>query len=299
MHTPMATRPRGHDAGSNRPSLRLLAAVLLAAVFVQACGGGGGGRGELPGLLALVPADAEQVMVVDYPRMRRAAPQAARDDLEDVSDFGLDGFGVRAAELTTLAVATGDDWELLAVEGDIDFAHVRDRLDDRDYDDDEYRGVELWEGAVRHYEAVALLEGSRRMVLGGGEDVRSVLRMLDRGSESLLDDADGDLGRALGRAGEGWLSLAGAPCPSSGYDVRGCRAAGVSIRRGDEEYQVAQTIAVLFRDGRTAESEMGDLERQIEEDGSFEYEIDDVRLDGDFVIVTASADEDDLGGFPH
>ena len=286
---------RERGAGALVARLRLVAAVLLAAVFVQACDGGGGGSGELPGLLALVPADAEQVWVRDLDQLRERGPSGAlRDEYEDLSDFDLKEIGVVARELTTLVGASGDDWELLAVEGDVDVAHVRDRLDDGDYDDDEYRGVELWEGAAWRYEAVALLEGGRRMVLGDGETVRRVLRMLDRGSASLLDDQDGDLGRALRRAGGGWLSVAYAPCSLLGYDVRGCRAVGLSSRTGDDEHLVALTIAVLFRSERTAESEMDELARQVEEDSSFDFDIDDVRLDADFVIVTASADEDEL-----
>ena len=290
---PMTTRATGHDAGSQVPSLRFLAALLLAAAFVQACATGGGGSSELAGILALVPADSENVVVYDLDQIRsEEAPRALRDEVEDLSEYGLEEMGVLTDELTTLVVASGDDWHLLVVEGDIDFLHVRDQLEDGDYDDDQYRGSELWEGAAWRHESVALFEDRGRMVIGDAEAVKRVLRMLDSGSGSLLDDADSDLGRALKRAGEGWISSAQEEC--LGYEIRGCRAAGVSLRRGDSDYLVEITIAALFRNERTAESEMDELESQLEEDSSFEFDIDDVQLDGDFVIVTASADEDDL-----
>ena len=154
------------------------------------------------------------------------------------------------------------------------------------------RGFELWEGAAWPGESVALFEDQGRMVIGDVEAVKSLLRMLDSGSGSLLDDADSDLGRALKRAGAGWISSAQEQCLD--YEIRGCRAVGVSLRRGVADYVVDITIAALFRNERTAESELDELESQIEEDSSFEFDIDDVQLDGDFVIVTASADEDDL-----
>ena len=289
---PMTTRATGHDAGSHVPSLRFLAALLLTVAFVQACGTGGGGSAEVAGILALVPADSENVAVYDFEQTRKEeAPRALRDEFEDLSEYGLEEMGVVTDELTTRVVASGDDWHLLVVEGDIDFVHVRDQLDDDDYDDDQYRGFELWEGAAWR-ESVALLEDQGRMVIGDAKAVKRVLRMLDSGSGSLLDDADSDLGRALKRAGAGWISSAQEQCP--GYEIRGCRALGVSLRRGDDDYLVEIMIAVLFRNERTAESEMDELESQLEEDSSFEFDIDDVQLDGDFVIVTASADEDDL-----
>jgi len=249
--------------------------------------------------MALVPADSENVVVYDLEEIRgEEAPRALRDEVEDLSEYGLEEMGVLTDELTTLVLASGDDWQLLVVEGDVDFVHVRDQLEDDDYYDDQYRGFELWEGAawplepVAPFESVALFEDQGRMVIGDVEAVKSVLRMLDSGSGSLLDDADSDLGRALKRAGAGWISSAQEQCLD--YEIRGCRAAGVSFRRGDSDYLVEITIAALFRNERTAESEMDELENQIEEDRSFEFDIDDVQLDGDFVIVTASVDEDDL-----
>ena len=291
---PVQTRATGHDAGSHVRTLRFLVPLLLAAAFVQACGIGGGGSSELAGLLALIPAAAEDVTVYDFEQIRREeAPRALRDEVEFyVSEYGLEEMGVLTDELTTLVVAFGDGWYLLAVEGDIDPVHVTDRLEDSEYDYNQYRGFELWEGGAWPYESVALFEDRGRMVIGDTEAVKRVLRMLDRGSGSLLDDADSDLGRVLKRAGAGWISGAQEQCP--GYEVRGCRALGVSLRKGDDDYLVEITVAVLFRDERTAESEVDELESQIEEDSSFEFDIDDVQRDGDFVIVTGSGDKDDL-----
>ena len=291
---PVQTRTPAHDSASHVGTLRFLAALLLAAAFVQACGIGGGGSSELAGILALIPADSEDITVYDFEQMRREeAPGALWDEVEFyVGEYGLEEMGILADELTTLVVAFGDDWYLLAVEGDIDSVHITDRLEDGDYSYNQYRGFELWEGAAGPYESVALFEDRGRMVIGDTEAVKRVLRMLDRGSGSLLDDAASDLGRALKRAGAGWISGAQEQCP--GYEVRGCRALGVSLRKGDDDYLVEITVAVLFRNERTAESEVDDLESQIEEDNSFEFDIDDVRLDGDFVIVTGSGDKDDL-----
>lgn len=196
---PITARATGHSAGPHVPSLCLLAVLLLAVASAQGCGTGGGGRSELQGILTLVPADSESVSVYDFEEMRREEPpRTFRDAYEDLlGGTGLEELGVVIDELAQLVFASGDDWYLVLAGGDIDFVYVRDQLEDHDYDEDQYRGFELWEGAAWRGEAVAFLEDRGQVVTGDAEAVRSVLRMLDRGSDSLVDDPDSELGRAL------------------------------------------------------------------------------------------------------
>ncbi len=81
--------------------------------------------------------------------------------------------------------------------------------------------------------------------------------------------------------------------------MRGCQAVGASVSEGSESYLVETTLAYLFRDERTAESELDDLEDYLDDAFSRDVDIEEVKTDGVFVIVTVSVDEDDWSGvFP-
>lgn len=275
-------------------ALPLLAAVILAAVVGQACLGGGD---SVPsGILELVPEDSQVVRVLYIDQIISGeAPDWFADSIEDEWDDYLDDLGAFLDDLTTLTVAAGEDGLLVVLDGGIDFEQARDYLDDEDFDDDTYRGYELWEGWDGWYEAVSLLEGRGQIVTGSTEGIKGALRAIDEGSGSLLDDVDNDMGRALKKAGAGWLRYAEEGCLF--YDLRGCRAFAMSVRRGDEEDLVEIITAFLFRSDQTAESQMYDLEDQFVDGTSLgSYDIEDVRTDGEFVIMTIVGEEDDLTG---
>ena len=280
----------------------LLIASLIAAIAGQACGGDEGGALST-GSLGLVPDDFYGVTVVNVEQILRGdVPRQLEDQLEDQWEDELEQIGVSIDDLTTLVIAYGEDGRLIVLEGEIDFEDVRDELDDADYDDDRYQGFEVWEEGrqfvemdVVLVEMAALLEerGEERgqMVIGNAEAVEDALKTLNRGSGSLLDDAASDLGRVLGVAGEGWVVFGREGCDV--YEVRGCLASGTAFHRGDADYLVELTAAFLFRNERTAESEMEDLEDEIDDGLSRDFDIEEVRLEGEFVIMTISVDEDD------
>ena len=272
----------------------LIAAVAVVVVVVLIMRGG-----SLPGgPLGLVPDDASWVQVVDVERFLAGdAPDDSADDFEDEWEDRLDDIGVSLDDLDTLVQAYGDDGTVLVFGGDLDFEQIRDELDDARYDDDDYQGYEVWDDGNLWVEAAALLDGRGEMVVGSTDAVEGVLKALSRGSGSLLQDDDNDLRRALERAGQGWVVLALEGCQGAG--VRGCEAVGAAVSEGSESYLVETTFAYLFRNERTAESELEDLEDYLDDEFSRDVDIEEVKTDGVFVIVTVSVDEDDWSGvFP-
>ena len=270
----------------------LIAAVVVAVVLIVR-------GGSLPGgPFGLVPDDASWVHVVDVERFLDGdAPDDAADDFEDEWEDRLDDIGVSLDDLDTLVQAQGDDGTVLVFGGDLDFEQIRDELDDARYDDDDYQGYEVWDDGDLWVEAAALLDGRGEVVVGSTDAVEGVLKALSRGSGSLLQDDDNDLRRALERAGQGWVVFALEGCQGAG--VRGCEAVGASVSEGSESYLVETTFAYLFRNERTAESELEDLEDYLDDEFSRDVEIEEVKTDGKFVIVTVSVDEDDWSGvFP-
>ena len=273
----------------------LIAAVAVVVVVVLIMRGGG----SLPsGPLGLVPDDASWLRVVDVERFLAGdAPDDSADDFGDEWEDRLDDIGVSLDDLDTLVQAQGDDGTVLVFGGDLDFEQIRDELDDARYDDDDYQGYEVWDDGNLWVEAAALLDGRGEVVIGSTDAVEDVLKALSRGSGSLLQDDDNDLRRVLERVGQGWLVFALEGCQGAG--VRGCEAVGAAVSEGSESYLVETTFAYLFRNERTAESELEDLEDYLDDEFSRDVDIEEVKTDGVFVIVTVSVDEDDWSGvFP-
>ena len=266
----------------------LIAATAVVVVFLIIRGG------SLPGgPLGLVPDDVFWVRVVDVERLLDGdAPDDSADDFEDVWEDRLDAIGVSLDDLDTLVEAQGDDGTVLVFGGDLDFEQIRDELDDARYDDDDYQGYEVWDDGDLWVAAVALLDGRGEVVIARNTDaVEGVLKALSRSSGSLLQDDDNDLRRVLERAGQGWFVYAVEGCQSA--PVRGCEAVGAAVSEGSESDLVETTLAYLFRNERTAESEMEDLEDYLDDKFSRDVDIEEVKTDGVFVIVTTSVDEDD------
>ena len=269
----------------------LLIAVAVVVVVILIVRGGGGSLP--PGPLGLVPDDVWSVQVWDVEDLlSRDAPDDLADGFEDSWEDRLDDIGISIDDVETLVQATGDDGSFVILAGEFDFEQIKDELDDADYDDDEYQGSEMWAEGQLWVSAAAILEGRGEVVLGSVEAVEGVLKSLNRGSGSLLQDDDHDVRRALKRPGQGWYVVASEGC--SGADVRGCEALGAAVSRGSESYLVKITSAFLFRNERTAESEMSDLEDHLDDEFPRYVDIEDVSTDGMFVIVITTVDEDDL-----
>ena len=267
-------------------------ALFVSALLVMALGAAcGGGPSDDP--LGLVPDNSPSVAVFDVEQILQGnAPDGLTDTIEDTWEDDLDDIGVDIDDVSTVVVARGSDGTMVVLDGKFDFEQVRDELDDADYDDSEYRGYEMWEGGNLFVRSAALLEGSGQIVLGRVSAVQNALKALS-GSGSLLDDDQNSVLRALRKAGNGWQVEAWEE-ECSDWGVRGCEAIGRAISRGDDQYSVEFNYAVLLRNERTDESEMGDLEDAFEDGLPRQMDIQDVRADGEFVIVTIAVDEDDF-----
>ena len=270
---------------NGRQSLICIAAVLCGlAVAVMAGCGGSSAADPLDMLLD------DTVGVFAYDMGAIAAGEAGdtiADTFEDYWDSSFGSIGILMNEAESLTVG-GRAQDIYAImKGEFDFEYVRDELDDQDYDDDDYRGFELWTGGPRReVSSVALIEDAGVVLAGDHGAVEDVLRNLAR-ELTARDGAMQDTLRAMGRAGDGWVVIGVSECP-----LRGCEAFAYSIAAGDRfEYQF--TEAVLFRNERTAESQLDEVEDKAEE-GERGTIFESVTLDGEFVIVVRLVDEDDF-----
>ena len=281
-------RSRTHSGISD--GLFLLAIISLLVITAQACEG----TSDRDGALGLVPDDASHVNVHDVQLILSEAPDGLKDPFEDDLEDSLDrDYGISIEDVETLVNAWLDGERLDVLAGNFDFERIRDELDDNDYDDDQYAGHEIWEkeNEFANVHSVALLEIGRQVLIGSDDTVRNVLKVLNRGSGFLLDNADNDVVRALNKAGLGWETVGREDCRIP--EVRGCQALGISKGWGEEDDLVEVTYAYLFRNERTAESEMDDIEDFLDDELQRRMDIEDVRVDGEFVVVTITFDEDD------
>ena len=273
----------------NRRLSLIRAAVMLCAMpavaFLAGCGGS-----SYADPLEMLLDDTVVVFAHDMGAVNAGEPgDVIVDSFEDYweASFGSIGILMEEAESLTAAGRAQDGYTILR--GEFDFDYIRDDLSDQDYDDDDYRDHELWTGgSSRELSSVALIEEAGVVLAGGDGAVKETLRNLADG----LSARDGEMGetlRAMERAGEGWLKLGIGDC---GGDFRGCEAIATSLSvRGSYEFQ--HTVAALFRNERTAESRLDEIEERAEDsdDGTI---LESVGLDGEFVVVEGSLDEDDV-----
>ena len=273
----------------NRRLSLIRAAVMLCAMLAVAFVAGCGGSSSADPLDMLLD-DTVAVIAYDMEAVNAGDPgDVTVDSLEDYWGTSFGSIGILMEETESLAAGGRalDGYTILR--GEFDFDYIRDDLSDLDYDDDDYRDYELWTGgSARELSSVALIEEAGVVLAGNDGAVREILRNLADG----LSARDGEMGetlRAMERAGEGWLKLGIDDCSD---EFRGCEAIATSMSvKGSYEFQ--HTVVALFRNERTAESRLDEVEEKAEDsdDGTI---VESVRLDGEFVVVEGSIDEDDV-----
>ena len=179
--------------------------------------------------------------------------------------------------------ASGNRLDSLLLTGNFEFADIRDSLEDKFEEADEYRGFEVWDRRN-----VALVE-DRGIVILGEEMVRGVLKSLDTGRGSLAavteDSRDGwELKRALDKAGEGMFTFGFTDCDIPSVDsLIGCKAAVWVIKGGDID-ATQWGYVYVFTSERRAESGMDDIEESFLESEE-DIDIDLIEIDGDLVTI--------------
>ena len=124
------------------------------------------------------------------------------------------------------------------------------------------------------------------MVLAGNSElVPDILRDLSRQSGAGVGS---DVARAINGTGEGWIRYGVLQCP---FELRGCEAIAGTVSRG-ERYELIVDTVFMFRNDRTAESQMGEIEDLSEEEETGDFV--SVTSNGEYVTLRMSVDEDDF-----
>ncbi len=175
----------------------------------------------------------------------------------------------------------------MIIKGELGFDHIRGNLEEQDYEDDEYRGFELWSGgSQRNASSIVLLEGDGIVIAGTDDYVRGIVRNLSRGESASEGEHDSTV-RALDRARDSWVKFAITECSP---ELRGCEVVVVAYSAGGR-YEVRMQQIAMFRDEHSAEAHVDDID-----DYADATELDDysIRVDGEFFVVECTMDEEDL-----
>lgn len=227
-----------------------------------------------------MPWDANRFVYVDVEELR------SDEDMADLYDAWK---GSAGPMLTTRGIdRSAVDWaaygpSVTFLGGKFDLAEIRHELDDRNYTDDEYRGVEVWTRPFGN-ELVALM-GSL-VIIGNEASVEESIRVIKDDEDSLGDDAD--VADVLKRLPDGALTEVYTGNWLVDLVLSGYEAVGLSAQKQDDQ-TLKITLVVKFDD----EDYARDAAVQIEDYMDLQYRRVDVTRDGQYVIGTAELDIDD------
>lgn len=279
-----------------------MAFVILAAALLIVLACGDSRNGSAPGNIeGFVLEDASVMTSVNFSGLLNAvdAPfgmagsvgfSSDAEDYEDALDDWRDhwedddkSFGTTLDEVADFMVVHYDGGGYRVVKGDFDFSDIRSELEDQDYDDGTYRDSEIWEKG--EFEAVALFDASGAFVLGGKDSVREVIKAVQRGEGFANSENNGLIG-VREKTGKGLVFLAFDDCRNLfGVDagaVNNCETFGLAVTGGSEG-EADVSGAVLFSSERRAESGMDDIEDAIEDNNNIDADIEELKVDGEFV----------------
>ena len=292
--------------------------VVVVLLFTMGIfGGGGGGGGGVGGssdaiAYILEDSDATDMEIVDVTSILGAAEIPAGlqsdlldtpstvsfDDPEDWKDEWKDRdwsdslpvpswlfSDVGIEDLDTVVTQSVDGSTGYVLAGNFSFDDLRETMEDEDWEEDDYREFEVWDGRN-----VALLEDNGVILLGRGF-VSAVLKALDTGRG--LMEGDSAMQRVLDQAGSGLIVIGATEnCRSFGSPrLRSCDAFAMTVTGGTPDATQLRA-AFLFSSESRAESGLDDIEEALLDTNDVDADIEDISADGEFVTYEVTIHEE-------
>jgi len=196
--------------------------------------------------------------------------EAWRDNLGGA----LDECGIVADDVNLTAMgAASEGVGYYLIDGSFSPREISDELDSLGFDEDEYRGVALWE---RNGESVAVMEDL--FILGTGQGVRDCIEVIKGEKDSLWDNQDAK--DVVDRLPDG-INVKYISHPQY-MAYEGMTAQATSLERKDED-TLKMTGVFMFEDEDAARDAVAAIK---EDTGAEEIERSEVKQDGRFVILT-------------
>ena len=249
--------------------------VLVIVVVIASLGCIGGG-GSAKDIAKITPEGAGSLMHVNLQIIRD--DRDLRDIYKDIKKSEIseaDELGIDIDDINYMAEAGG----ITIISGRFDLKDVRDELDDRDFDKDDYKGVEFWTG---EYNKAVAISGDK-LIMGNDKQVKSCIKVSKGDRTSMYDDND-DVRDVINKLPGGIITMVGAYAP-----YEGALAMGFVLMKEDED-TLKMKMVVTFDDEDDAEDARTDLKREMKKEEAFDV---DVKQSEKILEVTAKMDIED------
>ena len=264
----------------------IIVSLMLSAVLNYATVGCAGVERASPlvEIIELVPDDVTKFCCFDIDSWRVDA------DLEDLyddfrSEIGAEKMeeviGISLLDVNLIARAFIDGASWLIIKGRFDLDDVRDALEDRGWEQDEYRRVEVWYNPRGHKD-VAFLEDM--VIIGEPRNVKASIRLSQGKGTSMYGNED--VNSVVRKLRGGIITEI-----LSKEEAGPALALGISINKLDEE-TLKVTGWFKFENERTAESKLRALQTNLERELNALY-IDCYQRD-EFIRVIGEVDISDF-----
>ena len=171
----------------------LLVVSLVVMLALAAANTGCASSGGFRTMMAKVPSDTASFKYVDVKALRNDPDLAdLYEAWKDTVSLAFDVLDISYSDVNIYVHGSSADRRFTFIVGKFDPDKVRSELDDREYDKEEYKGVEVWErevgwGSVME-SRVALMDN---LLIAGNEDgVEGCIGVMKAGGASWLSDAD-------------------------------------------------------------------------------------------------------------
>lgn len=191
------------------------------------------------------------------------------------------GFGVGSDEVEHFLTYSSNGENVLIVMGDIDLDQVRQKLQELEYDDKDWKHIEIWE-STNELDWLAMPEGS--LVWGSVDRIKESIDIIE-GGNSLYDNQDAR--DVLDKLPNGTLVHYQKYAGDVLYE--GLIASGDSFEKMDKDLLKVKLV-YKFSEPGDAESALDSISDEVDED----YDKVNAKQDGRFIIVTAEVEIENL-----
>ena len=263
----------------NKKITPIVGVVVIAVVIASlGCIGDGGSAKDIA---KITPEGAGSLTYVDIQTMRD--DRDLRDIYKDMKKSGTSeidelGIDIDIDDINYIAEAGG----ITIIGGKFDLKDVRDELDDRDFDKDDYKGVEFWTG---EYNKAVAIKGDK-VIMGNDKQVKSCIKVMKGDRTSMYDD-DEDVRDVINKLPGGIMTMVATG--GYGYRYEGALSGGFVLMKEDEDTLKMKGV-VKFDDEDDAEDARTDLRREMKSGDVFDV---DAKQKGQFLEFSAKMDIED------